>query len=144
MSIKRGSWFWVVVVFVVAAVAGAYSTTRFLSADRHQTESVEKKGPVAEVGVFTVDLEPEGRNSSRILRVTVCIQASSSRALKQMERRDAEVKHAIISILRGHTGSSLSGPEGMTLLQQEIRDSLNAILGDQAVCDVYFPEFVMQ
>jgi flagellar basal body-associated protein FliL len=32
----------------------------------------------------------------------------------------------------------------MTSLQTEIRDSLNAVIGDGVVTDVYFPEFVMQ
>jgi flagellar FliL protein len=143
MPKRRSFFFWAAVVFIVAAMAGAYGTTRLLGAEGYQRTEA-KKGPMFEVGVFTVDLEPEGRSLGRLLRVAVVLEASSAQALRRIEGRSAEVKHAIVSVLRGRGASSLTGQKGMTSLQTEIRDSLNAVIGDGVVTDVYFPEFVMQ
>jgi len=102
------------------------------------------KGPVFSAGVFTVDLVPENLGGPRLLRVGVALQATSSRVVRQLQNRDAEVKHLIVAILRGRTASSLVGSAGMASLGKEIGDAINAAVARGGVTEVYFPELVMQ
>lgn len=143
MKKRRGFLFWVIIVFLVAAVAGAYAMTRLLRGEERPSPST-KKGPEIELGVFTVDLEPDGRSPGRLLRVSVVLEGSSKKAQRELRGRSAEVRHAVVSVLRGRGAQSLHGAEGMRSLQADIQRSVNTVLGADLITGVYFPEFVMQ
>lgn len=99
-------------------------------------------GPLFEVGVFTVDLVPDGR--LHLLRASVSLQTISPHVAKVLETRKTEVKDLVVTVLRGHTPASVIGRQGMDTLRHEICDSINSQVTHGGVTDVYFPEFVMQ
>lgn len=143
---KRGVTLWVVLVCIIAAMGSSYTMLRFMGGGKSEapvgTVGAEVRGPVYEVGEFTVDLVPEGR--SHLLRVSVSLQTVSQKVEKELEGRSAEVKDIIVTILRNRTPSSITGRQGMDSLRREIRDSINNRIIKGGISEVYLPDFVMQ
>jgi flagellar basal body-associated protein FliL len=146
---KRGLYLWIVIVCVLAAVGSSFFTVRFLGSktrtgEPEVPESNPLPGPVLDAGIFTVDLVPEYQGAARLVRVNVVLRTTSPKAMRELAKREAEIKHVIVTVLRGRTPSSLVGRAGMESLGREIRDTVNAAIAGDQITDVYFPELVMQ
>ena len=63
---------------------------------------------------------------------------------KQLAHQEPLIDDAIIALLSSKTTSDIASPEGKAVLKQEIRESLNNILGGERVVNVYFTQFVIQ
>ncbi|MGI6081428.1 MAG: flagellar basal body-associated FliL family protein [Limnochordia bacterium] len=143
MGKRRGLLLWSILLFLAAAVVGAYATTRVLGTSEVVLASLRRVSEL-NLGVFTVDLEPAERSHCRLLRICVVLETPSRSDLRVLNQRDAELKHVVISVLRGRNADSLIGPEGMDSLQREILQAVNDMFSAEPVTGVYFPEFVMQ
>jgi flagellar basal body-associated protein FliL len=134
---------WAILLFLAAAVVGAYATTRVLGTSDDLLASL-KRSHELNLGAFTVDLEPAECSHCRLLRISVVLETPSKSGLRMMNQRKAELKHVVISVLRGRDADSLVGPQGMDSLQKQIRQAVNDMFSGEPVTGVYFPEFVMQ
>lgn len=102
--------------------------------------------------------DPTGR---RYLKVGLSIEFTTGAAeLKKAGPEERKVKQAefektlapqapliddaIISILAARSPSDISTSEGKQRLKNDIKDSLNRLLGGEQVSNVYFTQFVMQ
>lgn len=145
----------IVATSVIATMGCAMATYIFLNrwhaANGLGTVSVEAKrknsafGYTYNAGEFTVNIIDErGAVATRYMRTGVVLAAGTEEIVKELERREPQVRDAIISGLRSCTYQEVLSANGMSLLKQAVLDSINGILGYQSITDVYFTDFVVQ
>lgn len=146
MAGKRVLVSWFVLVLLLAGAGSAYTTWRFMNSGAYGERApiATSKPYVYDVGVFTVDLQPEAQSTARLLRVGVTLQSSSTRDQRVLQTKDPEVRDAVVSVLRSRRPSTLRGQSGMDSLRREIRDAVNKAVGSETCTHVLFQEFVMQ
>lgn len=99
---------------------------------------------MVEVGTFTVNLSNNGVPGVRYVRTGVVLEVDSEKTVRELERREPQVKDRIISIIRLQTTESISGAEGQEQLRQSLLESVNELLPDGRVVQVWFTEMVVQ
>ncbi|HET7276015.1 MAG TPA: flagellar basal body-associated FliL family protein [Longimicrobiaceae bacterium] len=103
----------------------------------------ESGGPA----VHTIDnmvLNPANSGGTRFLMATLAFSVADSSMISEMESRDAEVRDAVLRVLGRKTVLQLADVEGRLLLKQELSAAVDSLIGEHAVEDVYFPQFVIQ
>ncbi|MGI5835592.1 MAG: flagellar basal body-associated FliL family protein [Chloroflexota bacterium] len=93
----------------------------------------------AAISIEFIDTELEMQRASAEER-----QQKQEEFNKQLAHQEPLIDDAIIALLSSKTTSDIASPEGKAVLKQEIRESLNNILGGERVVNVYFTQFVIQ
>ena len=147
-------------VKLIAIVAGAlivlggggFAAAKLLGG--HKTEAAEApargsegKGP-KEIGTvvplesFVVNLADT--ETSRYLKLTVQLELGTGATKEQAEKRTPQIRDSIITLLASKTYGEIADVKGKVKLRGELLARLNDILGDGAVQQVYFTEFIVQ
>ncbi len=102
-------------------------------------------GPTFEAGTFTVNLLPSpGRVTSRYLRTQLVFEADSPKTIRELELRTPQIKDKIINLLRSKTIEEMMDPQGDNRLREEIKTSINQLLYEGEIVEVYFIDLVIQ
>ena len=99
---------------------------------------------MCELGTLLVN--PAGKNSRRIMKVSIFLEVSSEAVSKKVEEIKPKLEHKAILILSSQDLSVVSSPQGKKKVQEEIKTSLAKDLDskDGRLIEVYFSEFVIQ
>lgn len=89
-------------------------------------------------------VNPAGTNGLRFLLTTIGLEATSEETVKELEKRDVQVRDAIIEILTSKTLIDLDNPSSRDSLKTEIAGSINRDLVTGRVTNVYFSKFIIQ
>jgi flagellar FliL protein len=81
---------------------------------------------------------------TRYLKTTVQLELNSKAAAKRAEKMKPQLKDALLILLSNHSVDELKTMQGKFDLKRQIVARLNNILGDGAVLNTYFTEFVIQ
>jgi flagellar FliL protein len=95
-------------------------------------KEAEAKGlpPVfVELDPFTVNLQPE-TPVDQYLQVKASIKVEEQRAADTVKAYMPEIRHHVLMLLSDKKASELSSIEGREVLANEIRNSINAIIGE--------------
>ena len=85
-----------------------------------------------------------GVDAAHFAQITMTLQLSDGRQAKTFTEREAAVQNALIKDIRDDSVAALSGSGGMALLRGEVESSLDRVLGQGAVRDVFFTQFIVQ
>lgn len=99
-------------------------------------------GVMFEISEITVN--PAETNGQRFLLVSIGLQLRTQTDITRIERKEAIVKDAIISLLSKRTVQDLAQVDTRDDLKQEIGLTINQIVGEPAVRNLFFTQFVMQ
>ncbi|MDK2896272.1 MAG: flagellar protein FliL [Candidatus Atribacteria bacterium] len=81
----------------------------------------------------------------RYLKVVLGVEVSNQRVAQELANRQVEVRDALIMVMSAKQSEDLATTEGKEQLKEEIKDTLNRLVGEQGeVKEVYFVDFVMQ
>ncbi len=101
-------------------------------------------GPVFEVGEFTVNISTPTLQP-RFIRTGIVLEISSERNLAQeLESRHPQIRDRIITILRSRSVEQLNQNGGLDELRRDIARSINELLLQGEVIEVYFMDLVLQ
>lgn len=89
-------------------------------------------------------VNPAGTNGLRFLLTTIGLEATSEETVKELEKRDVQVRDAIIQILTSKTLIDLDNPSSRDSLKIEIAGSINRDLVTGKITNVYFSKFIIQ
>jgi flagellar protein FliL len=106
-----------------------------------------EKRPPAPAAVYTLEslvLNPAGSGGTRYLMASVGFGLRDALGSEAFTARDAEIRDIVIRILGSKTIMELSDTSVRTTIKEEIRTEIAALVGEHALLDVYFPQFVIQ
>jgi len=131
---------------VAPAPAGQSSTVESqpdnIDDGEEDTYGDDFKGPEYDFEDLVVN--PQGTNGTRFLKVRIIAVVRSSGVGREMESRNTQLKHLLISIIKSKTVEEIDTPEGIEVLREDIKTGLNSILGRGKVRQIYFTDFVLQ
>lgn len=139
-----------VALLIVATVGSAFAT--YLIFGRGNTtavqgqEKTEKKrdlGPTFDVGEFTLNLTST-TNQMRFIRTQIMLEASDAKAIGELETRKPQLRDRMITLLRARTADELSSEDGMEALRFDIITSVNSLINNGEVTDVFFLDLIVQ
>lgn len=98
--------------------------------------------PVFALKPFVVNLAD--KKSRRYLKVTMKLELSNEELLEEVDKRRAQLRDVVLTLLSSKTASEISTMEGKFLLRQDIIKRVNVNLVTGKVTKVYWEEFVVQ
>lgn len=139
----------VMLLLVVLIVAGVLATagwfqhgSELLSWFKDRAGSEEELCHFIPIKEFQVNLADQG--GRRYLRLKLYFGSHDKALIKEVNRREPEIRSVIISILRCTTVADLEGQEGMERLKTEILEQVNSLLSNGKLEEVYFDNFLIQ
>ena len=109
-------------------------------------EAAKKKEPeilpVFTLKPFVVNLAD--KKSRRYLKVSMKLELSNEDLVEEMEKRRAQIRDVILTLLSSKTAKEVGSMEGKFLLRQDIIKRVNVFLVAGKVTHVYWEEFVVQ
>ncbi len=98
--------------------------------------------PVFALKPFVVNLAD--KKSRRYLKVTMKLELSNEELLEEVDKRRAQLRDVVLTLLSSKTAAEISTLEGKFLLRQDIIKRVNVNLVTGKVTKVYWEEFVVQ
>lgn len=145
----------IIIVAVVVALGGAGAFVFISKGKKAQAdqpgEKPEKKVELHswKMDEFTVNLADQGGN--RYLQVNMTLEVEGGKAKgggghggESTDPEDAKVRDAIITVLTKRYYTELLTEKGKAELKEELKISLNEVLEERKVHEIYFTSFAMQ
>ena len=133
-----------VVILAVLGGGGFFAYSKFFhkpaETASHDTKAVEKV--ICDMDTFLVNLADAG--GRRYLKTTMKLELSNPLALPEIEKRNPEIRDAILMILAGKEYEDIASTGGKASLKQEIMMEMNRILKQGQVTEVYYTDFIVQ
>lgn len=98
--------------------------------------------PVFALKPFVVNLAD--KKSRRYLKVTMKLELSNEELLDEVDKRRAQLRDVVLTLLSSKTAAEISTLEGKFLLREDIIKRVNVNLVSGKVTKVYWEEFVVQ
>ncbi len=136
-----------VVLLGVLGGGGFFAYTKFFaSKDGEEAKKKEKvvieKPVIKTLDTFLVNLADPG--GERYLKVTMELRLSNEETSAEFDTRNAEFRDAILMLLSSKEYDDISTLSGKLALKRAIINSLNRLLHQGKVLDIYFTEFLVQ
>jgi len=90
--------------------------------------------------LFTVNLSGRG-NNQLYAGISLGYPEKQTQLLNELNLRKFQIRTMIELILASKRKSNLDNPEGIKILKEEIRNSINQILKNGKIAEIYFREF---
>jgi len=91
---------------------------------------------------FLVNLADPGQ--SRYLKITLHLESNQEKPDAEYEKRQPQLRDAILTILSSRHCRDIVTPEGKAALREEIKGKVNQLLVNLKAQNIYFTEFVIQ
>lgn len=135
------------IISVIILGGGASAFSFFIKSGNE--EGNKKEAAKVEEQVVMLPLEPfivnlNGTEESRFLKASLNIELSKTEAAERAKTRTPQIRDAVIMLITSKTAESLISPEGKMQFKDEVSISVNQILGENIVKNIYFTDFVMQ
>ncbi len=149
MSDEQGESFGMIklVVVVVLSVLLATGTSYFMFNKLVGADDIDKAGadvrelgPTCDIGQFLINLA----NGRRFIKLSIVLEVSNDKVIKELGKRKPQVRDNIISTLRKKDYKDITSSQGDRRLRTEIMNKINEHLLEGKVTNVFFTEFVVQ
>jgi len=149
---KKGL-FIIIIIAILVLGGGGFGAYWFLlrtppptAAELAEIEAAKKPEPVIlpvfALKPFVVNLAD--KKSRRYLKVTMKLELSNEELLDEVDKRRAQLRDVVLTLLSSKTAAEISTLEGKFLLRQDIIKRVNVNLVTGKVTKVYWEEFVVQ
>lgn len=143
----------IIILVVLLLVGGGFGAYWFLlrapaptAEELAEIEAAKKSEPeilsVFALKPFVVNLAD--KKSRRYLKVTMKLELSNEELLEEVEKRRAQLRDVVLTLLSSKTADEISTMEGKFLLRQDIIKRVNVNLVTGKVTKIYWEEFVVQ
>jgi len=135
----------------VGVVAGGTLLTAWRSGALESQPPVSSdpvgRGEPSPALTHTIDalvVNPAGSDGLRFLMATMVVEVDAPSTAEQLQRRDAEVREAVLRTLGSKTVPELADVTNRDALKQELRETLLDLLDRGHVRRIHLPQFVIQ
>jgi flagellar FliL protein len=118
------------------------STRSSSSDDEGDTRALSDIGILYPVDTFTVNLKSDA--GRRYLKVTLSLELEGKELSLELDSKSPVIRDRIIRILTSKTLEEISSKKGKQKIENQIMDTLNAMITDGKIKGIYFTEFVIQ
>jgi len=109
----------------------------------HHSGAVEASPALAHT-IDALVVNPAGSDGLRFLMATMVVEVDGQATLEQLQRRDAEVREALLRTLGSKTVPELANVANRDALKEELREALRTVLDRGDVRRIHLPQFVIQ
>jgi flagellar FliL protein len=99
-------------------------------------------GHIYKMEPFLVNLADPGH--PRYLKVTLHLESNQEKPEGEYERRQPQLRDAILTILSSKQCKEITTSEGKSALREEIKGKVNQLLVNLKAQNIFFTEFVIQ
>uniref|UniRef100_A0A832A2H2 Flagellar protein FliL n=1 Tax=Desulfacinum infernum TaxID=35837 RepID=A0A832A2H2_9BACT len=125
---------------------GFFAYTKFFakgdSPKEAQATPVAAKPVVKNMETFLVNLADPG--GERYLKVTMQLSLNSEAASQEIDARMAELRDSVLMLLSSKEYDDISTLSGKLALKKTLMSTINRLLKQGTVQDIYFTEFLVQ
>jgi flagellar FliL protein len=110
--------------------------------DNEDSRALSDIGILYPIDTFTVNLKSDA--GRRYLKVTLSLELEGKELSLELDSKTAVLRDRIIRILTSKTLEEISSKKGKQKIENQIMDTLNAMITDGKIKGIYFTEFVIQ
>lgn len=125
---------------LLAKRLGASAEVLLAESERVGPRSVPR--PIHQLENLVVN--PAQTQGMRFLVVTVAFEAHDETTVRELERRDVEVRDVVLRLLAAKTITELTSMATRDTLKRELLEIMADRFGPGRVHEIYFPQFVIQ
>jgi flagellar FliL protein len=122
--------------------AGAHGEAA--AAEGEHGEGGHGAAPAAEYTIQNLVLNPAGSGGSRYLMASVTFGVSDAHGAETLGLRDGAIRDIVVGVLGARTVEQLADMGNRPKIKEEILTQVRGLVGEHAVVEVYFPQFVIQ
>ncbi|GLI88523.1 flagellar basal body-associated protein FliL [Bacillus subtilis] len=134
-----------IILLIILIVIGALGAAAYFVLGG-KSENSEAKKSIDEIVASSVDVEEITTNlkSDNIIRLAIKLETDSDKSKEELEKRDFQVKDAVISLLADTNADQIEGDKGKETFKKELKDKINSYLQEGKVEKVYITSFNLQ
>ncbi len=134
-----------IILLIILIVIGALGAAAYFVLGG-KSEKSETKKSIDEIVASSVDVEEITTNlkSDNIIRLAIKLETDSDNSKEELEKRDFQVKDAVISLLADTNADQIEGDKGKETFKKELKDKINSYLQEGKVEKVYITSFNLQ
>ncbi|NJI51737.1 flagellar basal body-associated protein FliL [Bacillus subtilis] len=134
-----------IILLIILIVIGALGAAAYFVLGG-KSEKSEAKKSIDEIVASSVDVEEITTNlkSDNIIRLAIKLETDSDKSKDELEKRDFQVKDAVISLLADTNADQIEGDKGKETFKKELKDKINSYLQEGKVEKVYITSFNLQ
>lgn len=134
----------IILLIILIVIGGLGAAAYFVLGGK--SEKSEAKKSIDEIVASSVDVEEITTNlkSDNIIRLAIKLETDSDKSKEELEKRDFQVKDAVISLLADTNANKIEGDKGKEAFKKELKDKINSYLQEGKVEKVYITSFNLQ
>ncbi|MCO4850818.1 flagellar basal body-associated protein FliL [Bacillus vallismortis] len=134
-----------IILLIILIVIGALGAAAYFVLGGESDNSKAEKS-IDEIVASSVDVEEITTNlkSDNIIRLAIKLETDSDKSKEELEKRDFQVKDAVISLLADTNANAIEGDKGKEAFKKELKDKINSYLQEGKVEKVYITSFNLQ
>ncbi len=134
----------IILLIILIVIGGLGAAAYFVLGGK--SEKSEAKKSIDEIVASSVDVEEITTNlkSDNIIRLAIKLETDSDKSKEELEKRDFQVKDAVISLLADTNANEIEGDKGKEAFKKELKDKINSYLQEGKVEKVYITSFNLQ
>ncbi|MCY8513375.1 flagellar basal body-associated protein FliL [Bacillus atrophaeus] len=135
----------IIIMLIILIAISALGTAAYFIVSGKLGKS-DKEPTIDEIVESSVDIEEITTNlkSDHIIRIAIKLETDSKKAKEELEKRDFQVKDAIITLLADTNADKIEGDKGKEAFKRELKDKVNSYLQEGKVEKVYITSFNLQ
>ncbi|ADP32144.1 flagellar basal body-associated protein FliL [Bacillus atrophaeus] len=135
----------IIIMLIILIAISALGTAAYFMVSGKLGKSDEEP-TIDEIVESSVDIEEITTNlkSDHIIRIAIKLETDSKKAKEELEKRDFQVKDAIITLLADTNADKIEGDKGKEAFKRELKDKVNSYLQEGKVEKVYITSFNLQ
>lgn len=135
-----------IIMVIILSTITLVGTTAFVILTKVTASESQKEPTIDEVIEATVEI-PEITTkllSNDYIRISFNAQTDSKKAKEELEKRSFQVNNLIIKELSNMKSEEFQGEEGITSLENRLKERINGLMQDGKVVKVYATSFLPQ
>ncbi|MCY9109221.1 flagellar basal body-associated protein FliL [Bacillus atrophaeus] len=135
----------IIIMLIILIAISALGTAAYFMVSGKLGKSDEEP-TIDEIVESSVDIEEITTNlkSDHIIRIAIKLETDSKKVKEELEKRDFQVKDAIITLLADTNADKIEGDKGKEAFKRELKDKVNSYLQEGKVEKVYITSFNLQ
>ncbi|MCY8516627.1 flagellar basal body-associated protein FliL [Bacillus atrophaeus] len=135
----------IIIMLIILIAISALGTAAYFIVSGKLGKS-DKEPTIDEIVESSVDIEEITTNlkSDHIIRIAIKLETDSKKAKEELEKRNFQVKDAIITLLADTNADKIEGDKGKEAFKRELKDKVNSYLQEGKVEKVYITSFNLQ